>query len=166
MRGSGSQNARAAALCLSVCLAGAALAGCSNETAVLVEITRDSLSTPADIDRLELVIGLSSADHPDTFLVDASSTTDTNVSGRDLLGDPFRLLVGKGARADAKLMVAVIAYKGTDAVGFAGFDAPQGFIEGQVLMRRQGRSERERRATRLRQVARQHRQPARDRRHR
>jgi hypothetical protein len=133
MRGSRSETARARVIGLALCLA---LAGCGNETGVLIEITRDSLTTPADIDRLELVIGLSSADHPDTFLVDASSVTDADVSGRDLLGNPYHLLVQKGARGDAKLMVAVIAYKGTAPVGFAGFAEPQGFVDGQVLMRR------------------------------
>jgi hypothetical protein len=127
---------RAAAVWLSWLSASAALVGCSDETGILVEITRNPARTPADIDRLELVVGLESPDHPDTYLVDGSSVTDASVSGRDLASEPFRLLVHKGARADARLVVAVIAYKGADAVGFAGFDTPQGFIDGQVLMRR------------------------------
>jgi hypothetical protein len=132
VRGPRSRLVRAAATWI---LAATALVGCSSESGVLVEITRDA-TAPADIDRLELAIGLESVDHPGTFLADGSSVTDVSVSGRDLLGDPFQLLVKKGARADAKVMVAVIAYKGADAVAFAGFDAPQGFIDGQVLMRR------------------------------
>jgi hypothetical protein len=113
----------------------AALGGCSNETGVLVVVTRDALTTPADIDRLQFVIGLSSVDRPDTFLVDSSSITEVDVTGRELRTDPFQLLVRRGDRADAKLMVAVIAYKGPDQVGFGGFDAAQGFVSGQVLSR-------------------------------
>src|SRR5689334_8713180 len=107
------------------------VAACGNETGVLVEVTRDSSTTPADIDRLSFVIGLSTVDHPDTYLVDTSSISDVTVSGRDLKSSPYHLLVRQGDRADAKVMVAVIAYKGSTAVGFAGFDEAQGFIGGQ-----------------------------------
>jgi hypothetical protein len=136
MRGWERETARAAVGWSMVALLGVTLAACSNESGVLVEITRNSATTPEGIERLELVVGVESADHPETYLVDGSSITDADVSGRELATSPFQLLVHKGARADARLMVAVIAYKGADAVGFAAFAAPQAFIDGQVLMRR------------------------------
>ncbi len=110
--------------------------GCGNETGVLVEVTRDPSTTPDKIEKLEFIIGLSTTADPATFLKDSSSIQEVAVDGRELKDNPYHLLVREGGRGDAKVMVAVLAYKGGSVVGFAGFDQPQGFISGQVLMRR------------------------------
>jgi Putative metal-binding motif len=123
-------------------LAGAALlfaaalaSGCGSETGVLIEVTRDSATTPEDIEKLEFVIGLSSEANPDVFLKDGASISEVGVAGRDLVTRPYDLLVHPGPRGDAQVTVAVIAYRGTEVVGFAGFGKPQPFIGGQVLER-------------------------------
>ncbi len=109
--------------------------GCGDETGVLVEVTRDPSTTPAAIDTLEFVIGLGRAEGQ-RFIKDDSSITDVAITGRDLQGSPYQLLLRNGGESNAQVMVAVIAYQAGEIVGFAGFEAPQGFIDGQVLMRR------------------------------
>jgi hypothetical protein len=106
--------------------------GCGDETGVLVAITRDPATTPADIETLEVVIGASRADV--TLPVkDGSSIAEISVVGRDLEASPYELLLRNGAGAEASVMVAVIARQGGQPVGFAAFTEPQVFVSGQVL---------------------------------
>ena len=115
-------------------MAAALAAGCGDETGVLVEVTRDPSNTPEDIETLEFVIGTHGpADTLDIHVKDRSSITEVSVSGRDLRSSPYSLLLRNGGGAGTTIMVAVIARKGGQPVGFDAFTAPQGFIEGQVL---------------------------------
>ena len=70
-------------------LGATAAAGCGDDTGLLVEVTRDPVSTPADIETLEIVIGVSQADAQGRYIKDASSTSDVAMNGRDLATSPY-----------------------------------------------------------------------------
>jgi hypothetical protein len=124
------------ALALVGLVAGAAGAtACGDESGVLVEVTRDPETTPAEIDSLEFVIGLD--DGTGRYTRDEGSSIESvSISGRDLVSAPYQLLLRNGTGKDgAKVTVAVMAYRAGQMVGFAGFDQAQPFKSGQVLMR-------------------------------
>jgi hypothetical protein len=107
-------------------------AGCSDETGVLLVIARDPERTPDDIEKLEIHIGVSAGDGA-PFVEDGASIQELRLDGRDLASNPYELMVRDGTDGKGRLMVAVIAYRGDERVGFAGLGEPQGFKSGQVL---------------------------------
>lgn len=106
---------------------------CSTETGVLIEVTRDD-SVPADIARLEFYVGIDKIDgHPNSF-VDFDSEDGAAVDGRDLASDPYRLMLRVGDYPDNGIMVAVLALRGGEVVGFGALDRPVPFVDGKVTM--------------------------------
>jgi hypothetical protein len=122
------QGARGGVLAIVLCGLAAA---CGTRTGVLVEITRDD-TVPAEIERLVFYVGSNfSADHPSTFS-DLVPEDDAFMGGRDLIEAPYRLLVRPGDRENNALMVAVLALRGQEMVGFGALDGPVPFVSGAV----------------------------------
>ena len=112
------------------CLAASA---CGTETGVLIEVSRDE-SVPSDVHRLEFYVGVDEIDgHPSNF-VDFDLEDGARVDGRDLAVDPYRLMLRVGDYPDSGIMVAVVAYRNREVVGFGALDAPVPFIGGKVTM--------------------------------
>jgi len=110
-----------------------AASACSTETGVLVEFTRDD-TVPADVDRLEFYVGIDKIDgHPANF-VDFDSEDGTRLDGRDLATDPYRLMLRVGDYPDNGIMVAALAYRNRQVVGFGALDGPVPFVDGKVTM--------------------------------
>jgi hypothetical protein len=110
-----------------------AASACSTETGVLIEVTRDD-SVPADVARLEFYVGIDKIDgHPSSF-VDFDSEDGAQVDGRDLASDPYRLMLRVGDYPDNNIMVAVLALRGGDVVGFGALDSAVPFVDGKVTM--------------------------------
>lgn len=117
----------AAALCASL----AAMAACGSSTGVLVEVTRDD-SVPAGVDRLVFYVGTDAIRGFGGRFADEKPTSDADVSGRDLAQDPYRLMVTPGSDPGASILVAVLAKRGDETVGFGSLDRPVGFVDGKV----------------------------------
>jgi hypothetical protein len=119
-----------------------ATAACSSETAIIVEVSRDGATVPANVDTLRFYVGF----ERDLGFGDvAQYLDDTNPlddavfeGGRDLLTEPYRLLLRPGEaieEADMNLdvMVVVVAYRGQEVVGFGLLEQPVKFVDGKVL---------------------------------
>lgn len=119
-----------------------ASAACSSETAIIVEVSRDGATVPPNVDTLRFYVGF----ERDLGLGDAGQyLDDTNPledalfeGGRDLLADPYRLLLRPGeaieaADMDLDVMVVAVAYRGQEIVGFGLLDQPVKFVDGKVL---------------------------------
>jgi hypothetical protein len=116
----------------------AALAACSSETGIVIEVTRDKDTTPNDIDRLRLFVGVETGPNASVvgdFVQDADPDDDVVfLEGRDLYADPYRVLLRQGdAAADMNLVVFVVAFKGQQVVGFGNLAEPVSFLDGKVL---------------------------------
>ncbi len=112
------------------------LFGCADRTGVLLEVTRDEATTPAEIKELRFFVGVEvqpgeglAGDFVDDL--DPSERVALEAS-RDLLSDPYRLLLNRGKSSSDKLMVAVAGYKDQELVGFGGLDGAISFEDGQV----------------------------------
>lgn len=115
-----------------------ALVACGSETGIVIEVTRDKETTPADIDRLRFFVGVEAS--PGTsvagdFIDDANPDEDiVFLEGRDLYFEPYRLLLREGdAAQDMDLVVFVVAFKGEQVVGFGTLDDSVAFLDGKVL---------------------------------
>jgi|GEM_PF-2852513 len=112
----------------------ALVGACSGDSGILVEVTRDAESTPANIDRLRFYVGVGTGDR---FLQDAEPLDDVElVADRDLEADPFELLLRDGiseAAIGEEVMVAVVGFSGADEVGFARLAEPVPFVDGEVV---------------------------------
>ncbi len=105
------------------------------ETAIVVEVTRDIESTPEDIDSLRFYLGVADDEAALRFVDDADPQLDSAlVDGRALENKPYRLLLRPGdAPMERPLMLAVLAYRGTEVVGLGLLEEPVRFRRGQVL---------------------------------
>jgi hypothetical protein len=104
--------------------------GACGDTGILVDVTRDPLTTPARIDQLFFHIGTG---QDDRFVEDAEPLPMVTVSAnRDLLTEPYTLLL-RSASASAEVMVAVVAYVDGAPIAAAAFDAPKRFAADKVL---------------------------------
>ena len=122
-----------------VCLA-AGMGGtvaCSDRTGVLLEVTREENTTPAAIDQLRFFVGtqidvdLALAGE---FVNDEDPAERVELAaGRDLVADPYRLLINRGAADEVNLRLAVAAYKGEEMVGFGALADNVGFVGGKVV---------------------------------
>ena len=110
-----------------------ASSACGTETGVLIEVTRDE-SVPADISRLEFYVGVDAIEeHPSTF-VDFDVEDGARLDGRDLAEDPYRLMLRTGDYPDSGIMVAVVAFRNREIVGFGALERPVPFVDGKVTM--------------------------------
>ncbi len=107
-------------------------AACSDETGLLVEVTRDEQSTPADIDQLRFFIGTGEVV---SFVQDENALGMIDLpDGRDLVDDPYGLLLRDAIDSERgnRVMVAVIGLSGGQEVGFGRFDEAKEFVDGEV----------------------------------
>src|SRR5262245_13162393 len=87
--------------------------GCKTpETGILFEVS----APPLRPDRLVFTIGARSSG--DLYVKDPDSSVEAAVANRDLSDDPYRLLVHESG-GSLTLSGAVLAYSGTQLVGFA-----------------------------------------------
>jgi len=109
-------------------------AACSNETGIIIEVTRDD-SVPKDVQHLRFFVGVEYTpnDSLTGFVDDADPSAEVDVMGRDLLVDPYTLLLRKGKGMDAGIAVAVLAFNGDEMVGFGGLEASVNFVDGSVI---------------------------------
>lgn len=110
------------------------LAGCGQEAGIIIEVTREAETTPADIDRLRFFLGV----RADTqrFLEDPEPLEEVELAGgRDLLDDPYALLLRDGTEDELgpDVLVAVVALAGGEPVGYARLDQPVPFVSGKVV---------------------------------
>ena len=108
-----------------------ALAGCGNETGILISVTADDATIATPVEQLHVVVGLATA-RPNTtvFVADRSAEVIADVTDRDLFQDAFTVLLHDGGPGPdpSTIMVAVIGSAGDTAVGVASLAAPQQFM--------------------------------------
>ncbi|MBW2278934.1 MAG: putative metal-binding motif-containing protein [Deltaproteobacteria bacterium] len=111
--------------------------GCADRTGVLLQVTRDEATTPEDIEKLRFFVGVEvepGEGLAGDFMDDVDPSEEVVLeSPRDLLSDPYRLLLNRGGTEADKLMIAVAGYKGGEIVGFGGLDSAVAFLDGKVL---------------------------------
>jgi len=111
--------------------------GCADRTGVLVQVTRDEATTPQEIKKLRFFVGVEVAPGEGLagdFVDDLDPSEEVALdASRDLLTDPYRLLLNRGSTGADKLMIAVAGYKDGELVGFGGLDTSVAFQEGKVL---------------------------------
>ena len=112
-------------------LALVAAVGCGTETGVLIEVTRDE-SVPDTVDALEFHVGIDKIDGFPTHFADLDPEETIELDDRDLLEDPYRLMLRANDHAQSNMMVAVVAYDQGQVVGFGDLDAPVTFMDGVV----------------------------------
>ena len=113
-----------------------ACAGCGNEEGIVVAASTDPATVTLPLDELLFLIGVD--DGTGTFVKDAEQQPDVpaSVSGRNLETDPYKLLLRDGSDGDpSTVLVAVVGYRGSQAVAFGAFDAPQTFMPDSVIRR-------------------------------
>ncbi len=107
--------------------------GCGDRTGVLLEVTRDEATVPADLDRLRFFVGV---EVDQRYVDDGDPAGDVAIEdGRDVLTDPYLFLLSKGdgMSTETPLVAVVVAFQGETAVGIGAVDAPFHFIDGKVL---------------------------------
>jgi hypothetical protein len=110
-----------------------ASSACGTETGVLIEVTRDE-SVPAEVSRLEFYVGVDEIEgHPSSF-IDFDVEDGARIDGRDLAEDPYRLMLRTGDYPDSGIMVAVVAFRNREIVGFGALERPVPFVDGKVTM--------------------------------
>jgi len=113
---------------------GSATIGCGNETGIIIEVSRDD-SVPAQVDRLRFFIGVefNAVDLQRGFIDDGDRASDVSMDSRDLVTDPYDLLLRKGDGMTGGVAVAVVAFANDQMVGFGGLESPVQFIDGKVI---------------------------------
>lgn len=110
-------------------------AGCGGETGIVLEVTRAD-SVPAEVDALRFFVGMAvDPDRPTALMDDRDPESEVAfASARDLLADPYRLLLrpGDGA-AEMSMVVAVVAFADGQVVGFGTLQDQVSFVDGKVL---------------------------------
>jgi hypothetical protein len=107
--------------------------GCSTETGVLIEVTREE-TVPADLNRLAFYVGVDRIQNAPSNYADLAPEQGAMISGRDLMEDPYRLMLRQGENPDASIMVAVLAFQRGAVVGFGALDEPVPFVDGKVTL--------------------------------
>src|SRR5687768_4248615 len=106
--------------------------GCGTETGLLIEVTRDD-TVPAEVHGLQFHVGIDKIDGQTTHWADLDPEERIELDARDLLEDPYRLMLRASDHPNASMMVAVVALDGNgEAVGFGDLDAPVEFMDGVV----------------------------------
>ena len=112
----------------------ATLAGCSDRTGVIIQVTRDVDTTPAEIDTLRVYVGVAAPASAVDFVDNAAPDQEAiDMTGRDLADSPYRLLLTPHDMADQQVRVAAVGLSGGQPVGFGQLPDPVGFVDGQVL---------------------------------
>lgn len=116
---------------------------CTDETGILVEVSKGQITDKPDTLRFyvgvsidDLVIDVPGCGSGPRFVDDAiEADSEVSVSDRDLASDPYRLLLKPGDELgiDDDVMVAVAALAGEEVLGLAALDQPVGFVDGKVL---------------------------------
>ncbi len=107
--------------------------GCGGEDGILIEVTRDD-SVPASIARLAFHVGVDAVPGYPSRFVDLDPDEEVILDGRDIADDPYRLLIRPREHPGAQLMVAVVAYRRQEVLGFGALDQPVRFVDGEVAM--------------------------------
>jgi hypothetical protein len=115
--------------CIAVALVGFA---CS-DAGILVEVTRDPATTTGDIDSLAFFVGIGDTSGGSMPMVGSAPAGErTSIGGRDLLSDPYRLLIRPGDHTDATLKVVAVGLRGEEVVAAGDIAQPIGFVDDRV----------------------------------
>ncbi len=110
------------------------LAGCSDRTGVIIQVTRDVNTTPADMDALRVYVGVAVPDSTVAYVDTATPDQEVvDMTGRDLAESPYRLLLTPHDMQDNEVRVAAVGLQGGQPVAFGQLPDPVGFVDGQVL---------------------------------
>lgn len=111
-----------------------AVAACGDRTGVILEVTRDAETTPEQIDELRFYVGVAVAGSDPSSYVDDSASGEMVAldSGRDLLANPYRLLLTPDEVMDQQVMAVALGYGNGQIVGYARLDQPVSFMPGAV----------------------------------
>jgi hypothetical protein len=104
---------------------------CSSETGIVIEVTRDPATTDR-IDTLRFFVGVQEGGGQVSF-VDPDPEAPVEVGGRDLIADPYRLLLRPAGSRERVVRVAVAGAFCGEIVAFGALDEPVEFQEGAVL---------------------------------
>src|SRR5687768_4068451 len=107
---------------------------CGSDSGIIVEVTQDETVTQP-VDSLHFVIGVYDEGSGDYVRDDFGAETVIDVSDRDLVADPYRLLLrdaGDGPEPTS-IVVGVIGETGGNPVAFAGMSAPMTFRGDSVM---------------------------------
>jgi hypothetical protein len=110
--------------------------GCAGKTAMLLEVTAEDEGLR--VDRLAFVVSpeVTVSGHDPRFVRDDGSSVAVDVSGRDLVADPYRLMLsdGREGAGDTPVLAAVLGYRAgeDDPVAFGALP-PRRFIDGEVV---------------------------------
>ncbi len=122
---------------MTMVMASLGVSACSDETGIVIEVT-NSAGFTAPVSSLRFFVG-ESIIRADGYFADRqqSDNDDADVAGRDLVDDPFRLIVRppSGAGPDDRVAVGVLALdERGQAVGFGYLPSPIGFVSGTVTL--------------------------------
>ncbi len=117
----------------------AIMAGCGGESGIVVSVTEGD-SVTAELSELRFFVGVVTQDPNGTgFILDQSGPEiPADVFGRDLVNDPYKLLLHDGATDGAgpsTITVAVVGFAGDSEVAFAGLQPPQAFMPDSLIKR-------------------------------
>jgi len=110
-----------------------ALASCAGKTAIVVEVTQAEDAEP--LDRLVFSVGarlLNDAGTP-PLVRDPSASVDAQISGRDLVTDPYRLYVESALDDNGPITVVVLGYRSGALIAFA-VAGPQEFVPKETIL--------------------------------
>jgi Putative metal-binding motif len=111
----------------------ASVFACQGETGVLIEVSRDETVVP-NIGRLEFYVGTEPIEGYPARFVDPEPEERVRLEGRDIGEDPYRLMIRPRERRGGGIMVAVVAYRVDEVVGFGALEQPVSFVDGEVVM--------------------------------
>jgi len=115
----------------------AMVTGCGGDSGILLSVSADDTVT-AEVSELRFFVGVvSTGANGETLLDESGPDIPADVSGRDLAGSPYKLLLHDGSTGDtpSTITVAVIGYAGDAEVAFAGMTPPQTFMPDSLIKR-------------------------------
>jgi hypothetical protein len=113
-----------------------ATVGCSDDTGIIIEVTRDAEKSPDGIVELVFYVGTPMEGDVPSYLRDPSDADTVLLDdGRDLLVDPYRMLIHPSDGFDAEVGAFVLGYTaGRGEVAIGALSSPVPFLEGTITV--------------------------------
>ena len=110
--------------------------GCSDDTGIIIEVTRDADKSPEGIVELVFYVGTPMAGEDDTYLRDPSDADTVLLdAGRDILAEPYRMLLRPSDGFDDEIGAVVLGYTADrDQVVIGALDRPVPFVDDTVAV--------------------------------
>jgi hypothetical protein len=118
------------------CVVVAFLGACATETGIVVEVTREDIADPPAIKKLKFTVGVMvQGTNGPLFVRDEASSVEVDVEGRDLLADPYQLILRPGASHTTAVQVAVRGVGADEVVvAVSAMSSPQQFVDSEMLL--------------------------------